>query len=359
MSTNNQLATQSKQPLTIQQMLQTEGFKKNVALSLPKHLSADRFARVALVALNRTPKLAQCTQASLFQCLYDLSALGLEPDGRRAHLIPYGDKCTLVVDYKGLAELVRRSGEVADLHADVICENDDFSYCFGTGSHLKHKIDLRKPRGDVIGAYSYVRLKDGSDSFEVLSLDEVNGVRDNSQGYKMAQKYGKEADSPWVKHFNEMAKKTAFRRHSKWLPLSPELREKIEKDDDDPGYLSPDQRADIAKPIFASEVTVETQPAAESAAVEVDAQPTDPKPDNQPAAPQPEAPKASWLDKLGNLMLDNTITEGALLKWAIDNKHVPAGTTSISKVSDAKLKMFVSNFEKIVAAITPKQEAAQ
>lgn len=260
------------------------------------------------------------------------------------------------MDYKGLAELVRRSGEVADLHADVICESDDFSYCFGTGSHLTHKIDLRKKRGDVIGAYSYVRLKDGSDSFEVLSLDEVHSVRDNSQGYKMAQKYGKEADSPWVKHFNEMAKKTAFRRHSKWLPLSPELREKLEKDDDEASSLSPDQRADIAKPIFATEATVEIQPAADQPAVEVEAQPaSDPAPENPPTTPQPDL-----ITQLGNLMLDNTITESALLKWAIENKHVAAGITSVTKIPEAKLTLLVKNFAKISAAINqPKTEGAQ
>ncbi|MCM2317558.1 MAG: recombinase RecT, partial [Thermoanaerobaculia bacterium] len=297
------------------------------------------------------------TQASLFQCLYDLSALGLEPDGRRAHLIPYGDKCTLVIDFKGLAELVRRSGEVADLHADVICENDDFSYCFGTGSHLKHKVDLRKPRGVAIGAYSYVRLKDGSDSFEVLGVDEINAVRDNSQGYKMAQKYNKD-DSPWMKHWNEMAKKTAFRRHSKWLPLSPELRDAIEKDDE-PEALSPDQRAEIAKPIFgASEATVAPVEVLDAPAAESDA----PAPaENQAASDATPAPQPaeSDIDRLGNLMLDHGISESALIKWAQDNKHVAATVTTVHKIPATKLKLLVGNFDKIVAALTQKQEGAQ
>jgi len=53
-----------------------------------------------------------------------------------------------------------------------------------------------------------------------------------------------------VNHFNEMAKKTVFRRHSKWLPLSPELREKIEKDDEP---LTEQERFAAAKPIIADE----------------------------------------------------------------------------------------------------------
>src|SRR5688572_5477659 len=105
-------------PKTVREWIATDSFKAQVALSLPKHLTPDRFTRIALTAFNRTPKLGNCTKESVFQCLLDCSALGIEPDGRRAHLIPYGDKCTLIIDYKGIVELVRRSGEVAYIHAD-------------------------------------------------------------------------------------------------------------------------------------------------------------------------------------------------------------------------------------------------
>ena len=69
----------------------------------------DRFIRIALTALTRTPKLTTCDHGSFFQALLDLSQLGLEPDGRRAHLIPFRNnkrncvECQLIIDYKGLA----------------------------------------------------------------------------------------------------------------------------------------------------------------------------------------------------------------------------------------------------------------
>lgn len=347
-----------KAPATIQQLIQTPSFKEKVALSLPKHLSPDRFARVALLAINRTPKLAQCTQSSLLQCLYDLSAVGLEPDGRRAHLIPYKDKCTLILDYKGIVELVRRSGDVSDLHADVICENDEFSYVFGTGSHLKHKIDLRKPRGAVIGAYSYVRLKDGSDSFEVLQKDEIEAVRKRS----MAGNSG-----PWVSDWNEMAKKTAFRRHSKWLPLSPELRDALEKEDETPA-LSPEARADMAKPVFGSvaDIPAEATPAQEptpepaQATEQAAAQPNPDQPATETVAEQAPAdptPASSNVDKLQDLMLDNDVNEHALLKWAAEAKHIPASITSVTKIPEAKAAIFVNNWTKVLGGI--RGEAAK
>jgi recombination protein RecT len=251
----NAVAKQDAAPKTLKDLLGTERLKMAVAQALPKHLPAERFIRIAITALTRNPKLQQCSQESFFQCLLDLSALGLEPDNRRAYLIPYEDKrnnrtiCTLQLDYKGIVELVRRSGEVSNIHADVVCENDSFDYLFGTGGFLKHKPALTN-RGKIICAYSFVKMKDGSEDFDVMNVEDVNAIRDASQGYKTAKKYGK--DSIWDNHWNEMAKKSVFRRQSKWLPFSSELREKIEKDDEP---LTESERFTQAKAVTASDVT--------------------------------------------------------------------------------------------------------
>ena len=213
----------------IKSILQSEGAKKQFALALPKHLTPDRFIRIALTALNRTPKLATCTKASLLSCLMDCSQLGLEPDGRKVHLIPYGDKCTLIIDYKGLVDLARRSGAISDIHADVVCENDFFEYSFGTNGSLVHKPSL-KERGKPIAAYSFVKLKDGSSSYEVMNLEEVEAIHKRSKAG---------GSGPWKTDWNEMAKKTVFRRHSKWLPVSAEFQVAVEKDFDVPVDIKP------------------------------------------------------------------------------------------------------------------------
>lgn len=232
-------------PKTVREWIATDSFKEQVSLSLPKHLTADRFTRIALTAFNRTPRLADCTKESVFQCLLDCSALGIEPDGRRAHLIPFGKTCQLIIDYKGIVDLVRRSGEVAYIHADVVCENDEFDYAFGTGAFLKHKPNLKK-RGSPKCVYSYVRLKDGSEDFDVMSVEDVDNVKRKSRS---------SGSGPWVDHWNEMAKKTVFRRHSKWLPLSSELREKLEKDDD-ALPMTEQERFNAARTVIA-DVTIE------------------------------------------------------------------------------------------------------
>jgi len=211
----------------IKSLIQSESGKKQFALALPKHINPDRFVRVALTAFTKTPKLLQCTKESLLAALLDCSSMGIEPDGRKAHLIPYGNKCQLIVDYKGLVDIARRSGEIADIHADVVCENDAFECSFGSDSKLNHT-PAPKDRGPVVQVYSFVRLKDKSSSFEVMNIEEVNKIKTRSKAA---------SSGPWVTDWNEMAKKTVFRRHSKWLPESPEMQLALEKDWDKPGDL--------------------------------------------------------------------------------------------------------------------------
>jgi recombination protein RecT len=196
-----------------------------IAEILPAHLKPDRFMRVAYAALVRTPKLQECTKLSVVDCLVRLSQVGLEPDGRMAHLIPFANVCTLVIDYKGLVDIVRRSGEVTTIEGRAVHKNDKFDVCFGSHQRLHHVPCLDGEAGEVVAAYSYVKFKDGSESFNVMSKREIDAIRKRS---KSGDK------GPWVTDYEAMAAKTAFRPHSKWLPFSPELREKIWADDDAP-----------------------------------------------------------------------------------------------------------------------------
>lgn len=219
---------QKSQLSTIKGALESPQFRDAIAKALPTHMTADRFLRIAVTATLRTPKLMDCTQASLLNCLLQLSQFGLEPDGRHAHLIPYGKDCTLIIDYKGLVSLVLRSGMVSTLHADLICENDDFEY--DKGYIVRHRIDFKQPRGKVYAVYCVCRLKDGTEKSEVMTRDDVEAIRSRSKAGR---------SGPWVTDWNEMAKKTVFRRLSKWLPLSPEIRDAMDGDDDRVGEQLP------------------------------------------------------------------------------------------------------------------------
>ena len=212
-----QLTPQSK----VRSLIQSDKVKDQIEKALQSLCKVDRFLRIAMTAITKNPKLAECSQTSLISCLLDCATLGIDPDGRRAHLIPYGTTCTLIIDYKGLVELVRRSGEVVKIHADVECENDIFEY--DCGEVTKHIIDFKGDRGAVYAVYATATMKDGAVQAEVMTVADVEKIRQSSRGKN---------SSPWTQHWNEMAKKTVFRRLAKWLPLASETLELLSKDDE-------------------------------------------------------------------------------------------------------------------------------
>jgi recombination protein RecT len=209
-----------KKPQGLKDLINSDTMREQFARALPKHLSPERFARIAITALTRTPKLADCTQASVMKCLLDLSAMGLEPDGRRAHLIPYKNECTLIIDYKGLVELIRRSGDVVSLRAETVCEKDEFSWVNG---EVSHAINWRQGRGKVQAVYAESVMKSGERQTAVMTFDEVEAIRKRSKAG---------TSGPWITDWNEMAKKTVVRRLSKMLPISSEIMSAVEKDDE-------------------------------------------------------------------------------------------------------------------------------
>lgn len=282
----NQALTKTDAKRDIRTLIRSDAVKSQMALVLPKHLTADRMARVAVTAVMRSPKLLNATPESLLSCLMICSQFGLEPDGRRAHLIPFENRakgtveCTLIIDWKGLAELALRGGTIAKLHADLLCDKDEFEY--DLGDILHHKVNFRVPRGEPYAAYALAVTKTGEKFVAVMTKDEIEAIRDKSQGWR-AFKAGYAKQSPWQDSPGEMWKKTAFRRLSKWLPLSPEIRDAVESDDEmlNATVTTPDASA---MPVFGA--LPETT--GEGAAQEQEAIPVE----TAAAAPEPAKPHA-------------------------------------------------------------------
>lgn len=196
-----------------------EKMKSQFAMALPKHVTPDRLLRVALTCIQNTPKLLECDKTSLYAAIMTCAQLGLEPDGvlGHAYLIPYGNKVQFIPGYKGLLALARNSGEVVSITAHEVREHDEFEYEYGLNEVLSHK-PAHDERGEITCFYACAKFKDGGHHFDVMSLQEVEDIRDNSQGYIAAKKWKKE--SPWDTHFVEMGRKTLIRRIAKYLPLN-------------------------------------------------------------------------------------------------------------------------------------------
>lgn len=187
--------------------------------ALPPHIPVEKFARVAMTAIQQTPALAQADRRSLFGAFVKLAQDGLLPDGREAAVVLFSGKAQAMPMIGGILKRIRQSGEVARVSAHVVYENDHFVVSYGFDENVEHVPPaLNQPRGTAIGAYATAVLKDGSKLLEVMSLEEIEKVR------KVSRASGA---GPWVSWWSEMARKTVMRRLSKRLPMSTDLEDQI------------------------------------------------------------------------------------------------------------------------------------
>ena len=64
--------------------------KPQLALALPRHMNADRMARLVLTQYSTTPALRECTSQSIAGCIMIAAQLGLEPGINKP--LPSGDE---------------------------------------------------------------------------------------------------------------------------------------------------------------------------------------------------------------------------------------------------------------------------
>jgi len=195
--------------------------KPELQRALPKHMDPDRMARIALTVLRQTPKLNECKPESFLGALMTAAQVGLEPGPLgEAYLVPYGREVTFVPGYRGLVKLAWQSGQLESIAAHVVYAGDEFDYSYGLTPTLVHKPALRD-RGDVIAAYAVATFKHGGNAFEIMSREDIEAIRKRSKA---------SGSGPWVTDWNEMARKTVMKRLSKWLPLSPEFANAVQRD---------------------------------------------------------------------------------------------------------------------------------
>jgi recombination protein RecT len=200
-------------------------------------ITPDLLIRTAITYCQKQPKVLECSRESIAKCLLDCAALGLLPDGTlgTAYLVPYKSTCTLIIGYRGLIELARRSGQLSSIEAHVVRDGDEFHCEFGLHPVLKHSPSMNGgEERKVTAVYAIARFKDGAHHAEVMTRSEVDAIRSRSKAG---------SNSPWASDYAEMAKKTVVRRMMKYLPLSPDMAEVFEAADRE--YV---QDAEVAAP---------------------------------------------------------------------------------------------------------------
>ena len=119
--------------LSVPQQVFSPAMQKEMVKVLPKNLSPERMARIALTEYRKNKKLQECAPASFMGALMKCSELGLEPASSLGHayLVPYGTECQLIVGYRGFMHLARKSGKIKNMYARVVRDGDFFNYEYG------------------------------------------------------------------------------------------------------------------------------------------------------------------------------------------------------------------------------------
>ncbi|NIP32844.1 recombinase RecT [Candidatus Saccharibacteria bacterium] len=206
-------AVAHKDPI-VNLLTQYKGAIKSV---LPKHLTPERVLRIAYNAVQRTPKLRECTHTSLINSIIEVSKRGLEI-GYTAHIIPYGKEAVFIADYKGFIDLAHRSGQINSFAFHPVYKNDEFRYRYGTDPHIAHVPCRDKDRDELVAAYAVVHFKHGGFDFEVIERADAEAIKKRSPGARTK-------DSPWNNEDEwTMWCKSAVRRLAKRVPQSPDLQ---------------------------------------------------------------------------------------------------------------------------------------
>lgn len=230
-ATGTAVQQQNAAPKTIMEMMASSSVKNQMALAMPRHMTADRLMRIALTEVRKVPALGKCNVQSFMGAIMQCAQLGIEPGAALGHayLLPFGNgkasdglaNCQLIIGYRGMIDLARRSGQIVSLNARSVHANDTFSYAYGLDETLEH-VPATGDRGDLTHVYAVAKLKGGGIQFEVMSKADVMKVKASSKAGN---------NGPWVSHFDEMAKKTVIRRLFKYLPVSIEMTQAVVLDE--------------------------------------------------------------------------------------------------------------------------------
>lgn len=193
--------------------------------ALPAQMPAAKFVRCIMTAVQRDPKLLLCDRKSLWSAAMQAAQDGLYPDGRYGIILPYSTnvakrgeppKWVSVATWQpmilGVYSKLHNSGKLESIAAHVVYENDFFEYHQGDSEQIVHEAPKGfTDRGKPVGVYAIAKTTNGGVYREVMSVADVEKIRD----------FSKSKDSPaWRGHWDEMAKVKVVRRLAKRLPLS-------------------------------------------------------------------------------------------------------------------------------------------
>lgn len=204
--------------------------------ALPDHIKPERFQRIVLTAVLGDPQLLRADRKSLLEAAMRAAQDGLLPDKREGAFVVFNTKTKVngkdqwisAVQWMpmigGIIKKMHQSGEIAMITAKVVYGGDIFrAWVDDDGEHVSYE-QAEHPDYDTIRqVFALAKTKDGAVYVETLTPRDIDKIRSVSRS---------KDSGPWVKWWEEMAKKSAIRRLAKRLPLSSEIHDLMQRDND-------------------------------------------------------------------------------------------------------------------------------
>lgn len=226
----------------------------------PEEKAAMIFEREKLLflkAVSTNKQLEKCDRFSIYSAFIELAVSGVSLNDGEAYIIPYGQKATFQIGYKGRVNQIQSLPGIQYVQMpQVVYDVDDFDYTLGERPRiLKHKPGKRTDDSIITHVYMVIERdpsRTGSPIFDtyVMTRDEVLAIRDRySQSYKqyladckelkkeigstftkrVTLKDGRSWDQTveppmWITAEAEAFKKTIVKRAYKWVPKTARMK---------------------------------------------------------------------------------------------------------------------------------------
>ncbi len=206
--------------------------------ALPEHIKPERFQRIVMTAVLGDAQLLKADRKTLLEAAMRAAQDGLLPDKREGAFVVfntklgkddrgkdiYGNAVQWMPMIQGIIKKLHQSGDIAMLTAKVVYGGDTFrAWVDDAGEHVNYE-QAEHPDYDIIRqVFAMAKTKDGAVYVETLTTRDIEKIRSVSRSKDRG---------PWVQWWEEMAKKSAIRRLAKRLPISAEIHDLIQRDND-------------------------------------------------------------------------------------------------------------------------------
>lgn len=239
-ATNSLVKRSAAIPSSFRAFARSEKSQNALMSYFPSERDRARFTSAIITAVEQTPQIANCTYESVMsaglKCVnYDFLPGG---DLGDAYLIPFGNRCTVMLGYKGLIRLAQRSGKVKTLNMGVVREGQTVSTDFISGEVTVGGVP-KSPDADALGYFAFIRLAgSGFEKTEYMTKQEAvaHAERYAKSSFDAAtlakyETYLKTGEGMseeevsklgvYYTNFDQMAQKNVMRRLLlRWAPLS-------------------------------------------------------------------------------------------------------------------------------------------